>query len=182
VTEKFFSRRKEMQNSRMYGISDTYDTLQIMLAVKKESDSEKKDQVPEFFDRNALKLPQQTGTLLKDIRHIPATDWTAANDPRLKDGQGRPGSSGDDRCADEHGPRLRARWEHVEGVGLRCTWVEEEDDVPDAGANDVRAGNRTDLEPDAPSGTDAHTDREPDQKGDRKAGPDAEPDTGADER
>ena len=164
-----------MQNSRMYGISGTYDTLQTVQAVKKESDSEKKDQVPESFDRNALRLPQQAGRLLRDIRRIPSTDWTAANDPRLKDGHDRPGSSGDDRCLDEPGPRLRARWEHIEGVGLRCTWVEEQDDAPDAGANDVRAGNRsTDLEPDAQSGTGA--DIEP------KADPDAEPDAGAVER
>ncbi|CAB3752320.1 hypothetical protein LMG29739_01510 [Paraburkholderia solisilvae] len=172
-----------MQNSRMYGISDTYDTLQMMLAVKKESDAEKKDQVPESFDRNTLRLPQQTGTLFKDIRGIPEADWIAANDPRGKGGQGRPGSSGDDRCADKHGPRLHARWEHIEGVGLRCTWVDEEDDAPDspdvpeAGAHDVHGGNRTDLEPDARAGTGADTDPE----ANRNADVDPAPDAGADE-
>ncbi|CAB3748831.1 hypothetical protein [Paraburkholderia humisilvae] len=117
-----------MRNSRMYDLLDTYAGPEVTVAIKKEGDSGKTDQEPAAPDYNVIPLPQHVATLLKDIRRACESGSFADVDWRI-------------HCeapAVVKAPHLRARWERIEGVGLRCTWVEqldtESDTGPDAGA------------------------------------------------
>jgi hypothetical protein len=141
-----------MQSGRMYEIRDTYDALQTV-AIKKEKDSEKADQTSLPNGNNVIRLPQPASALLKDIRCASGSSHDDVADPQMKDGQNRHGSSSGtaDPCVKTR--RLRAHWERIEGVGLRCTWTDEPDDESAAEADadvDNAASNHADTEePDA---------------------------------
>jgi hypothetical protein len=110
-----------MQNGRMYELFDTYDKLDVSIAIKKESDAEKADPAPASVDCGVIPLPWHTNVSLKDIHRDP----------------GSPCSFDDVLPPCVKVRKLRARWERIEGVGLRCTWVEapeaESDAEPDPG-------------------------------------------------
>ncbi|MFC0400257.1 hypothetical protein [Paraburkholderia rhizosphaerae] len=118
-----------MQTGRIHELFDTYDGLEVTVAIKKENDSGKNDQEPASRHGEIIPLSPHVSEWLKSIR------WTSGL-----------GSNNDvDWCiksyaaSDVKERRLRARWERIEGVGLRCTWIEEPDVGSDAAA-DTDAG------------------------------------------
>lgn len=107
---------KEMQNHRMYGTYEIYDTddeFQMTVAIKKEADSENIDKDAREID-NVVRFPwrenpisQGTGRALisRDNASIDLRTPTRDADPCLKK------------------RRLRAHWEHIEGVGLQLSLI-----------------------------------------------------------
>ncbi|HEY4353103.1 MAG TPA: hypothetical protein VGN31_17870 [Paraburkholderia sp.] len=107
-----------MQNHRMYStyeICDTDDDFQMTVAIKKEKNPEDTNRVSRESD-NVVRFPWRENPVSENIGRV----WFARNsvviDSRMNDGDADP-------CVKKR--RLRAHWEHIEGVGLRCTWIEE---------------------------------------------------------
>jgi hypothetical protein len=114
-----------MQNHRMYGtyeICDTDDEFQMTVAIKKEKDSKNTDKVSRESD-NVVRMPWHENLVSKDIGRAFSGNSSVVIGSRMKDRDADP-------CA--HKRRLRAHWEHIEGVGLRCTWIEEPEGESDA--------------------------------------------------
>jgi hypothetical protein len=114
-----------MQNHRMYGtyeICDIDDELRMTVAIKREKDPEYIDKVSRESN-NVVRLPWRGNPVSKDIGRAFIGSSNGVTDSRIK-------SSDADRCVQKR--RLRAHWEHIEGVGLRCTWIEEPEGESDA--------------------------------------------------
>jgi hypothetical protein len=114
-----------MQNHRMYGtyeICDADDEFQMTVAIKREKDSENTDKVSREND-NVVRLPRHENLVSKDIGRTLNGNSSVVIGSRVKDSDADPWVQK---------RRLRAHWEHIEGVGLRCTWIEEPEGESDA--------------------------------------------------
>jgi hypothetical protein len=135
-------RRKEMQNHRMFDVHEICnidDVCQMTVAIKRESDT---DNAPSESD-NVVRLPRSENSFSEKIGRAPIRSSNVIFDSRILGNEA-------ETCVKTR--RLRAHWEHIEGVGLRCTWVEIPDDES-GHESAAKADSRADTEPD--SGTNA---------------------------
>jgi hypothetical protein len=107
-----------MQNHRAYGtygIGETDDEFQMTVAIKREKNPEDIDGVSRKGD-NVVRLPWPENAVSENIGRAWRVSHGVVIDLRVKESDADP-------CVKKR--RLRAHWEHIEGVGLRCTWIEE---------------------------------------------------------
>ncbi|QYD73130.1 hypothetical protein KZJ38_26070 [Paraburkholderia edwinii] len=138
-----------MQNHRMYGtceICDTDDGFQMTVAIKREKDSKNTDKVSRESD-NIVRIPWHENLVSKDIGRAFIGNSSVVIGSRMKDRDADP-------CVQKR--RLRAHWEHIEGVGLRCTWIEEPEGESDATPEaKTGAGSKPDERGNSGAGTES---------------------------
>jgi hypothetical protein len=145
-----------MENHRMYGTYEIYDTddkLQITVAIKKEKDREDIDNISREND-NIVRLPWRENPISKDIGRASSGSNNVVLHPRMQ-------RSDADPCVKKR--RLRARWEHIEGVGLRCRWIEEPE-----GESDATPEARTEARTEANGGVNSTAGNESGSRADAK--------------
>lgn len=102
-------------------ICEQSDTYEVTAAVKKEIDN-KNIQGYGKYSVNIVSKPKKLGS---DVG--PTGDRSWSNVVSITGGAYQTRWSADSSGQSTKSSRIRAQWERIEGVGLRCTWVEGPD-------------------------------------------------------